>query len=333
MNILSIDGGGIRGIIPGMVVCTLEEKLQKSTGNPEARIADFFDFFAGTSTGGILTTLYNTPDKSGRPKFTAKDAVNLYIDNGRQIFERTIWQKVKSGWGILDPKYKARVLENKLEQYLDEIMLSETLRSCIITAYKIDSGEAWFFTKTKAITKRETHDFTLREVCRATSAAPTYFEPKLVENRIKEKFPLIDGGVFANNPALCAYAQVRTEIPEKRAADMFIVSLGTGDMGINISYNKAIGWGAAEWVKPVIDIMMSGVSQTVDYQLKQIFGAVGKPENYVRIDPPELLGNQVQMDNVSADNIRSLVNIGRQVSEDNNDKLDEIVSKLIGVIG
>ena len=83
-RILSIDGGGIRGIIPGQILVILEEKLKAKTGNAEARIADYFDLIAGTSTGGILTCAYLTPDKESplRPKFDAPQVVDLYLNNG-----------------------------------------------------------------------------------------------------------------------------------------------------------------------------------------------------------------------------------------------------------
>jgi len=90
-RILSIDGGGIRGILPGQLLVELEKKLQTISGNSSARIADYFDMIAGTSTGGILTCLYLYPDKKNpsRPLFTAKEAVDLYLENGGGGFIRS----------------------------------------------------------------------------------------------------------------------------------------------------------------------------------------------------------------------------------------------------
>ena len=82
LKILSIDGGGIRGIIPGQILVTLERKLQKRSGNPDARLADYFDMFAGTSTGAILSAAYACPGEDGRPKFSAEQAVDLYLEDG-----------------------------------------------------------------------------------------------------------------------------------------------------------------------------------------------------------------------------------------------------------
>lgn len=79
MRILSIDGGGIRGILPGLILVCLEEKLKIKSGNPNARLGDFFDLVAGTSTGAILSAAYLCPNDKGKPKFSAQEAVNFYL--------------------------------------------------------------------------------------------------------------------------------------------------------------------------------------------------------------------------------------------------------------
>src|SRR5690349_18293371 len=100
MRILSIDGGGIRGIIPGQVLVALENKLQQLSGVPGTRISDAFDLIAGTSTGGILTCLYLCPDATGRSKFSASDAVNLYLQNGDNIFDVSVFGSIASIGGL-----------------------------------------------------------------------------------------------------------------------------------------------------------------------------------------------------------------------------------------
>ena len=109
IRILSIDGGGIRGILPGIVLNQIEEKLQKKSNDPNLRLADMFDFMAGTSTGGILTLAYLTPNENNRPKLKATEAVNLYLDRGDEIFDVNLWQKIKSGKGKLMMKAGSQV--------------------------------------------------------------------------------------------------------------------------------------------------------------------------------------------------------------------------------
>ena len=287
-RILSIDGGGIRGIIPGQILVSLEDKLRKMDNNPDARIADYFDLIAGTSTGGILTCIYLCPDKTDpkRPRFSAAEAVDLYLDRGDEIFDVSFWQKLKSAGGVLDEKYSADELEEALEDYMQNLKLNELLKPCLVTSYDIKRRKGHFFTQHTA--NREAENFYVKDVASATSAAPTYFEVARVKSFANAYYPLIDGGVFVNNPTLCAYAEARklkfdATRNKPTAKEMAILSIGTGNIDNPYHYKNAKDWGMVEWLKPLIDIMMSGVAETVDYQLRQIYDAVGTPKQYMRI--------------------------------------------------
>jgi patatin-like phospholipase/acyl hydrolase len=327
-RILSIDGGGIRGIIPAQVLISLEEKLQNETGLPDARVADFFDLIAGTSTGGILACLFLCPDQNvpDRPRFTAQDAVDLYVDRGDDIFDVPLWHKVKSAGGIADEKYPADGLEEVIEDYLGDLRLSDLLRPCLITAYDIKSRRAFFFTQHDA-KKDPKQNFSLRDVARATSAAPTFFECAKVKLGT-DVYSMIDGGVFANNPALCAYAEARTMGERPTAKQMMILSLGTGEVKKSYSYKAAKDWGAIGWIRPLIDIIMSGASETVDYQLRQIYDAVGAKGQYLRIQT--LLGpRNADMDNVEPENLAELKEIGAFAAANKDAELDQFIQGLI----
>jgi patatin-like phospholipase/acyl hydrolase len=265
-RILSIDGGGIRGILPGIILTRLEKKLQEKTADDNLRLSDMFDFMAGTSTGGILALAYLIPDENGVTKFTDQEAVNLYLDRGDEIFDASHWQKIKSGKGILDEKYDAKELEEALEDNFKETEFNELLKPCIISSYDIRNVKPHFFKQHKS--KNEIYNFKVKDIARATSAAPTYFETARIKNDLGTPFPLIDGGVFVNNPALVAYSEVRNmeleNIDESpMAKDMMIVSIGTGSTSKQYEYKKVKDWGAVGWIKPIIEIMMSGNSQTV----------------------------------------------------------------------
>jgi uncharacterized protein len=330
-RILSIDGGGIRGILPGQVLVSLEKKLQQKSNNANARLVDYFDMIAGTSTGGILTCLYLCPDKQDplRPAFSATEAVDLYLKNGTSIFENTFIHKIKSLDGLNEEKYPSSTIENLLKSYFRDIKLSQLLKPCIIPSYNIHNRSTHFFTQHDAKIKAG-YDFYLRDVARATSAAPTYFEPARVYSMTGVSYPLVDGCVFANNPAMCAYAEARHQfrrddaVKNVTAADMFILSVGTGTTKRSYDYNKAIGWGAMGWIQPVLDIMMSGVSDTVDFQLKQVFDSISKKENYIRIDP-EMGEADPEMDNASPENLKALEEAGIATSEKYDDELNRAV--------
>ena len=331
-RILSLDGGGIRGILPGQILVSLEEKLQKLDNNPNARIADYFDLIAGTSTGGILSCMYLAPGKNNRPRFSAAKAVDLYLDRGDEIFDISFLHRLRSGGGITDEKYSEKELEEALNDYIGDLKMSELLKPSLITSYDIKRRKGHFFRSHKA-KKDESYDFLVKEAARATSAAPTYFEVARVKGMDKQLYPLIDGGVFVNNPTLCAYSEARTwkfdnHRNNPKAAEMLILSIGTGGSDKSYEYKRAKDWGAVQWIVPIIDIMMSGVADTVDYQLRQIYDAVGAPDQYVRLSP-ELFTADSAMDNASAENLTKLKNDGEKNAKNFDKELTAFAEKLI----
>jgi len=295
-----------------------------------------FDFMAGTSTGGILTLAYLTPNNNGQSKFTAQQAVNLYLDRGDEIFDANLWQKLKSGKGILDEKYDAKELEEALDDNFEETKFQDLLKPCIISSYDIRNGKPHFFKQHKS--DNEIYNFKVKDIARATSAAPTYFETARIKNDLGTPFPLIDGGVFVNNPALVAYSEVRNmefnNINQSPTAkDMMIVSIGTGSASKQYEYKKTKDWGAVGWIKPIIEIMMSGNSQTVHYHLKQIFGTLNDVDknDYHRLEP-EVITADKEMDNGSIENMTKLKEdaLSYLSNRDIDKELDVIVGKLIG---
>ena len=324
--ILSIDGGGIRGIIPGQILLHTEKLLQEITGDDDRRIADHFDLIAGTSTGGILSCAYLMPGQDGRPLYKAPEVVNIYFERGQEIFTNTLMHRIKSLGGVLDEKYNSEGLENALADYFGNTKLSELLKPTLITAYDIRRRRTKFFTQHDA--HNPASDFYVRDVTRATASAPGYFQVARVQAMDKKYYPLIDGGVFANNPAMCAYAEVRKASKRDNenvgAAEMAMLSLGTGYACKSHKHKDAEHWGLAEWMVPLVDIMMSGVSETVDYELCQLFDTTGKPEQYVRING-ELKNQDDSMDNVDPENFKALEKFGNALFRKNKAKIKKFL--------
>ena len=331
MRILSIDGGGIRGIIPGQVLVSLEQKLQEISGNPDFRIADAFDLIAGTSTGGILTCLYLCPDKNtGKPKFSAPEAVDLYLQHGDNIFDVSIFRRIESLDGVAEAKYSADALEKALKDYLGDIKLGDLLKPCLITSYDITRRQAQFFNSADVKTQGSGWDFYLRDVARATSAAPTYFEPANISSLDRQVYPLVDGGVFANNPTMCAWVEAYNAHPELKVSDLHILSIGTGEVDKSYHYPEAKNWGKIGWIGPVLDIMMSGVSETVDYQMRKLFKSAGYPDQYLRLqlDLQNFSDVDRSMDNASEKNMRALERAGQKLAHDSDAALTAFAQKL-----
>ncbi len=339
VRILSIDGGGIRGILPGTILTYIESEIKRKTKNNKATIGQYFDFIAGTSTGGILSLIYLCPNKKGEYRFSAKEAVDLYLDRGDEIFDVSFKKKLQSLGGVNDEKYDAKELEEALKIYFADVKLNELLKPCLITSYDLRNRQAHFFTSADA--QNDIYNYYVRDVARATSAAPTYFEPARVESVFGTPLTLVDGGVFANNPALCAYAEVRNleigtflknpEKPNKPSAkEMLIVSIGTGTVKEPYYYKEFKDAGMIKWIKPLIDIMMSGNSETVDYQLRMIYKTLSAQDktDYYRIQP-EIKEASNAMDEASLKNLKALHQDGLSAVGQYKKQLDEIVDKLI----
>ena len=291
MRVLSIDGGGIRGLIPAVVLAEIERR----TGR---RVADLFDLIAGTSTGGILACALARPGADGRPRYSAEELIDLYELEGPRIFSRSLLKRVSSVEGVLDERYDNAGLRQALVRYLGDAMLSDALVPVVLTAYEIEQRLAFFFRSRRASADPR-YDFTLADAALATSSAPTYFEPVRVRDAASDaSYALVDGGVFASNPAMCAYADLIGE--GHRDEIRVLASLGTGEQIRPIAYERARGYGAIEWARPIIDVLLSSQAETAGFQLERILG-----ERYLRLQARLDVACD-DMDDASPENLRDL---------------------------
>lgn len=336
IRILSLDGGGVRGIIPSEILITLEELFKKHSGRKNARIADYFDLIAGTSSGGILTAIYLCPDKSNgvRPRFSAEEAANIFEENCSVAFSKKMIHGLTSVFGLAGPRYSAKNIEKCFNYYLGDIKLSELLKPCVITAYDIKSCKAVIFNQVSA-RKDKSRDFFIRDVVRATSSVPVYFPVANIKSLSDTYYNLADGGIFANNPALCAYAESAKLKGGLDAKNIMILSIGTGGDKPHYVKGKINDWGAVKWAIPLFETLISGVSQTVDYQLRIIFDSINKPYNYLRIQPNlnTKIFNNFKLDDASKDTIKKLKKIGCDAANNYFKELDNFVKILVSQSG
>jgi Patatin-like phospholipase len=279
-RILAIDGGGIRGIIPATFLAALErllgDALARRRGDPagapgwegidQPRIADCFHLIAGTSTGGLLAAGLTTTDVAGRPKLAAEDAATVYVDYGAAIFHRPLLRNLLDHFALLLPKYPLAQLRKVLEldSVLGDGLLKDARTEVLILSFDTALPGPRYFTRWGAPGAGGTPSSpteTMVEVALATAAAPTYFEPETLA-----RAPLIDGGVYAGNPALAAISMAlrRTVEPVPRtAADVFMVSLGTGAWSERLDYGLG---GIFGWLRPrpsgeaLLEAMLGGSS-------------------------------------------------------------------------
>jgi len=307
-RILSIDGGGIRGIIPAIIL----SKIEIITGKP---ISDCFDLVAGTSTGGILALGLSKDDGNGRPRYSAAEMSEIYKSHGKDMFSRTLWKRICSIFGINGGMYTSRGIEKTLDTYFGHTAMKSALTKTLVTSYDINNRTPVFLKSWK----EEYFHVQMKHAARATSAAPTYFEPVLMSIGNKTRV-LIDGGVFINNPAASAYAEAKKIFPNE--ADFFVLSLGTGQVRYPISYSDAKSWGKIGWMIPLLSCIFDGQVDTVDYQMDLLLS-----DKYVRLQPSLLMASEY-MDNITSNNIEKLTSEAEIILRANEDKIRKICNFL-----
>ena len=314
-RILCIDGGGIRGIIPALVLAEIERR----TGRP---IHQLFDLIAGTSTGGILSLGLVKPGKRGRAQYTAKKLVQLYETEGHRIFSRSVLHQILSLGNLLDKKYESQPVETVLEEYFGDAWLSDALKNVLVTSYDIGLREAFFFRSYRAKTNDE-YDFLMRDAARATSAAPTYFAPESIKKK-KKNYALIDGGIYANNPAMCALVDAVRQF-DKGLDEIFMVSLGTGEQRRPFEFEKVKNWGLIKWAQPILSVVFQSVSDTVHFQTEQVLNEAGKPHRYYRLQI-QLTEGVYGLDSVA--NIGELKRLAEHLIKTSDAQIDSICKAL-----
>jgi uncharacterized protein len=335
-TVLSVDGGGIRGIIPIRILAEMERRL----GRP---ISDAVDLAAGTSTGAIIVGGLTSPHPAhpDQPRFKATDLEQFYLNDGPEIFRKTPFNGLKA---LFRPKFDNTALKESLEKFFGDIRLDHALTSVMMTAYDIERREAVFMRHLKDNPDGDNERrWKMRDAALASSSAPTYFKPVRIRSTSakpggSEKDPavmehtLIDGGIFVNNPAVAAYIAARKVLPKD--ADIFIMSLGTGNATRRFPYEKAKNWGSLEWINPqadtpIISAAMDGQTSGVDAHMEFILG-----DRYFRLDPPlrdlkdRKLSPSDSFDDASPANIKKLQHFADRIIKENSDTIDRMVDVL-----
>ncbi|KAF0898903.1 hypothetical protein E2562_012610 [Oryza meyeriana var. granulata] len=331
--VLSIDGGGVRGVIPGTILAFLEEKLQELDG-PEMRVADYFDVIAGTSTGGLVTAMLTAPGDDGRPLFAAKDIVDFYLQHSPKIFPPASKWPLGLLRSMMGPKYDGRYLRSIVQELLGDKRVSQAITNVVIPTFDIKLLQPTIFSRYDAL-KDGSKNALLSDVCISTSAAPTYLPGHRFETKDKagepRVFNLIDGGVVANNPTLLAMTHVSKQIllgnldffPIKPAdyGKFMVLSLGTGSAKVEERFdaNESGRWGILGWLHndggsaPLIDSFSQSSSDLVDIHASVLFQALHCERHYLRIQDDKLKGDTASVDVATPENLGALVNAGNQL--------------------
>lgn len=335
-RILSIDGGGTSAIVSGAFLIHLEDLIQSKTGDPSSRISDFFDIIAGTGIGAVLATFLAAGDISGRPLFSARDAVAFLSENSPEMF------KPKRA-GILRRRRGRRCSGDSLERVLKAALskgekamtLKDTCNPILVPCFDLKTAAPFVFSRAAASASEWTSlDFELWKVCRAAMATPAVFEPfELTSVDGKTACLAVDGGLVMNNPAAAAVTHVihnKVDFPSVNGVeDLLVLSLGNGTL--SSGGKVTVGGRNGECSTGcVVDIAIDGVSETIDQMLGNAF--CWNRSDYVRIQANGLDGSGLMtMEEVLKERGIESLTFGakRLLSETNGERIEGFVQRLI----
>lgn len=266
-QILSLDGGGYRGIYSAAVLAAIEEDL----GRP---VTDYFDLIAGTSTGGIIALGLGA---GLRPR----EIVDFYAAHGPEIFRKPVFG---IGLGLWRRRYDAKTLREALRAVLGDRTLGESACRLVIPAYDLGADSVYVFKTPHNERLRRDWKEPMVDVALATSAAPTYF-PAVSLDGVR----LVDGGVWCNNPVVVAIAEALSlcAVPLEAVAAF---SLGT-TTDLAHRHARLDDGGLLQWARAAIDVLLRGQSAGAHGLAQHLL----TQERYLRHDPAVPAG-VLQMD-------------------------------------
>lgn len=299
-KVISIDGGGVRGIVPAYILMCIEDKLP-------GKLGDYVDLVAGTSTGAIVAAGVS----AGVPM---REVLDIYFKEAPSIFAKTFKTRRKSIFGLRGGKHDVHNLISILERYYGSGSMDDHLDvDFLCAAWDMTDGRPKIFTK-----QRHGH-LPLGRVVAASASAPTYFNPTEIESR-----EYLDGGIFAGNPSMLAFTEIK-ELSAAKAEDVLLISIGTGNRSKGTKSVKK--WWKWQWIK-LIDIMMASDGGVVDYELAQIYRATNVPGNYYRIQGklPETIDKD--MGSAKEGNLENLLQFAKSLAVEFEDEINSIVLNL-----
>lgn len=303
IRILSIDGGGVRGIIPAVVLEKLEQDLQRP-------IHEVFDFVTGSSTGGILAISLTTANPNHQALHTPTEMVNLYITESKTIFSSSTSHFLRNLGGLIGPRYESLGLQGLLEKSLGTARLSQALVPLLITGYHIEgeSGIEFFSEDAKAFSLDK--DCLIKDVAMATAAAPAYFDSVDIEFPWGTLRHIADGGLYKHNPALLAYVTATKMFPGR---PIEIYSLGTGRVSAETLNAELKGRGLLQWLMPILKHLQLGGSEVDSSVLEKLLNNNGR-QNYFRIDV-SVNRQHSRMDKTTPEHLRYLYRKGQDATK------------------
>jgi patatin-like phospholipase/acyl hydrolase len=348
--ILSIDGGGMRGIIPAVLLAKLASLLEHLGDNRP--LYSHFDLIAGTSTGGLLALamtspvektnlavdsryvsyIYEQQERSFWEKLRGKKEEelllgtlpfgidvstleSLYLKHGKQIFPKSQGRIFSQ---IFIDKYDEAPLERFLKHMFKDTPLSEAVVPTLVVSYDASNGKPFL------ISSMDSHQFLFWEAARATSAAPTFFKPAYLYDRQEQVMQtLIDGGVVANNPSLYAYKEAKRLYPDAKKFHILSLSTASSDFTFTVS---GAGTGVIGWIDPAKGAPIQKIYATSQMQVIDQIAPTIDDLSYTRIHGR--LGEEYKLDATNPLALASMSQGALQIFQENEEAMQSFAEKL-----
>ncbi|HCU06093.1 MAG TPA: hypothetical protein DIC42_00700 [Holosporales bacterium] len=308
-RVLSIDGGGIKGLLVLELLALMEQKTGKHT-------TELFDMIGGTSAGALIATLLTIKDpKTGKPKFTARSLKEELMKHYPNFFV-TKWG---SFCGIMKEKYKVTPARNILTKLAGEALFGEAIIPTFVTAFNV-SGESKYHKL--SILGSYTHNDkgkTVIDAALSSMSAPVFFKP----HQSSDGNIYLDGGLVANNPSLLAYCQAKEYF--QHASRLVLLSMGAGSFSDHASSRKFLHTGLID-IGPELPNMFLQGQQSITQETLHYMPDVSD----FRIDPI-LEGDKIELDDTSQKAMDHLSVTALRWWGDHPDKVDEILKRVTHV--
>ena len=328
VRILSIDGGGAKGIIPAVILEYIEVKLQELAKNPKVRLSDFLDFVAGTAAGALITTMIITPDENRKPAYTLKEIVSNFLDFESAYYQKKNW---KTLWGWIGPQYSAKNVEELHIKYFNHWKMKDLLLPTAIPGYDIFNRKPVIFTNKDGTDKYE--DYFAKDVVRGSGASPAWISPAEFRDGTYKNL-IVNGNLIANNPSMIAFVeasktpQIIDKFKRLSVDNVYLISLGTGQSKFKKYTSDDVRlWNKNSWYDLLLNMGIQSSTVIPEYEIRIRFESHGCPNNYVRIDPEIRLGSSNRKD-TSKKNMLHLLQDANNYIAANHSFLDEVALTL-----
>lgn len=320
LNLLVLTGGGLRGMVALHVLCYIEQKLGKKSG-------EIFNFFSGSSTGAISAAALAVKDEASGYKYSAADVLEYYVCDAYKIFSSPWYHKILTLNGLLAPKFTLEGKTAVLKKYFGGLRLSELKGNLLVPVYDIKNNDLAMVKNWHTLDEPENYDYLVRDLINGASSPPMIFPPTaiLVDKYVTKL--LVDPAILINNPIFSAVLQVRMLFPFKK---INIVLIGNGGLESDkFSHNGITKFGAFG----LFQYLVNSPSLSTKLSLKMMQQYM---QNSKRCDPNlsftriySKTNEAFSTTDTSKRNFEKIKKYSLQVIEEHKDEIDKLISTIL----